>query len=146
MFDGSGSALNYFQLFYSDYVFAEIVRLTNLNAQVKRGANPDQHKGVWYDVTMQEMKAYYGMLLLMGVMKFDRDELYWSQSDKHWSISSKFGEIMPRDRFVQIKRYLHFSDDTVANPQQQHKLHKLRFILDHCRQAFQAEYMPHKQG
>ena len=98
--DGSGTALDYFQLFYSDQLFSEIVRLTNLNAETKRNANPAQHKGVWSDVTVPEMKAYYGLLLLMEVMKFDRDELYWSQSGNYWTITSKFGDVMPREIFV----------------------------------------------
>lgn len=46
---------------------------------------------------------------------------------------------MPRDRFVQIKRYLHFSDDTGD------KLHKVRFILDNCREKFQREYKPNRE-
>ena len=46
---------------------------------------------------------------------------------------------MPRDRFVQIKRYLHFSDDIGD------KLHKVRFILDNCREKFQREYKPNRK-
>jgi hypothetical protein len=46
---------------------------------------------------------------------------------------------MPRDRFVQIKRYLHFSDDAGNN--QGDKLRKIRFILDHCSDKFQSEYV-----
>jgi hypothetical protein len=78
----------------------------------------------------------------MDVMKFEREELYWS--DKEFPlVRSKFGEIMPHDRFVQIKRYLHFSDDAGNN--QGDKLRKIRFILDHCRDKFQSEYVPHRE-
>lgn len=94
-------------------------------------------------MTVPELKAYYGILLLMEVMKFDRDELYWSQSTKHWIIGSYIGEIMPRDRFIQIKRYLHFSDD--RNQEQCDKLHKVRFMLNNLRVSFQREYTPHKE-
>jgi hypothetical protein len=97
---------------------------------------------MWKDVTVDEIKAYFGLLILMDTMKFDRDELYWSQSEKHWLLGSKIGEVMSRDKFVQVKRYLHFSDDANIAAD---KLHKVRFLLDHCRKTFQEEYTPHKQ-
>ena len=53
---------------------------------------------------------------------------------------------MARDIFIQIKRYLHFSDDTnkaaSGRPRPQEKLQKDGFILDHLRNAFQKEYVP----
>ena len=45
-------------------------------------------------------------------MKFEREELHWPDNTKFRLVRYKFGEIMPRDRFVQIKLYLRFSDDT----------------------------------
>jgi hypothetical protein len=77
----SAMILDYFKLFYSDYVFAEITILTNLNAATKRVRGD---KGVWTDVTVDEIKAYFGILIIMDTMTFDRDELYWSQSESHW--------------------------------------------------------------
>lgn len=47
----------------------------------KGGADPDKHKGVWTDVSVAEIKAYYGILVLMDIMNFERDELYWSCKD-----------------------------------------------------------------
>ena len=113
-----------------------------MNALRKRAAN-EGHKGVWTEVTVPEIKAFYGLLILMDVMKFEREELYWSDNKEFPLVRSKFGEIMPRDRFVQIKRYLHFSDDAGNN--QGDKLRKIRFILDHCRDKFQSEYVPHRE-
>jgi len=107
--DGSNRPVDYFKLFYSDHVFAEITRFTNLNAATKQARGD---KGVWTDVTVDEIKAYFGILIIMDTMKFDRDELYWSQSESHWLLGSKIGEVMSHDRYVQIKHYLHFSDDT----------------------------------
>ena len=50
---------------------------------------------------------------------------------------------MPHDRFVQIKRSLRFSDD--AGDNQGDTLHKIRFILDNCRDKCQSEYTPHRE-
>ena len=65
--------MDYFKLFYSDH--AEITRFTNLNAATKRARGD---KGVWTNVTADEIKAYFGILIIMDTMKFDCDELYWS--------------------------------------------------------------------
>ena len=73
--DGSNRPVDYFKLFCSDYVFAEITRFTNLNAATKRACGD---KGVWTDVTVDEIKAFFGILIIMDTMKFDCDELYWS--------------------------------------------------------------------
>ena len=67
-------------------MFAEITRFTNLNAATKRARGD---KGVWTDVTVDEIKAYFGISIIMDTMKFDRDELYWSQSESHWLLGSK---------------------------------------------------------
>lgn len=141
--DGSRKAVDFYQIFYSDELFEKILEFTNLNAKRKREADPNSHRGVWYDVTLDEIKAFYGISLLTEVMKFDREELYWSNNDEYWLIGSKFGEVMPRNRYFQIKRYLHFSDDTQVNNKD--KLHKVRFILDHMRNKFMSEYKPHKE-
>ena len=90
---------------------------------------------------MEEIKAFYGILIIMDTMKFARDELYWSESDKHWLLGSKISQVMSRDRFFQIR--LHFSDDRCVTTDKLHK--KVRYLLDHLRHAFQSEYVPHKQ-
>ena len=69
IFDASASALNYFQCFYTEEVFTSITNFTNLNVTRKRDADP-RHKGVWNDVTVPEMKAFYGLVILMSIMQF----------------------------------------------------------------------------
>ena len=76
-------------MFYTDEVFEEIARYTNLNANSKRQSDPEKHKGqsdpekhkgVWSEVSLDELKAFYGLLIFMDIMKLDRDELYWAES------------------------------------------------------------------
>ena len=62
---------------------------------VKNTMAPD-----WTDISLEELKAYHGILFMMDVMQFERDELYWYSSHKYWVLSSKIGEITARDRFV----------------------------------------------
>ena len=117
-----------------------------MNAPRKRTADVDVngtqlHKGMWTDVTLPEIKAYYGLLILMDTMKFERDEMYWSESNHYQLVGSRFGEIMPRDRYVQ--RYRHFNDDDVDHDGEE--LYKIRYMLDTCRTSFQCEYIPHRE-
>ena len=146
VFNGSATPLEYFQLFYSDVVFGKIADFTNSNARNKFDLAEGEGQGdgvgrrdirTWKAVTVVELKAYYGHLFLMKVMKFDRLEMYWATSSAHWLVGSSFGEVMSRDRFMQIKKYLHFSDD--SGPRNADKLHKVRYMLDECRRSFQAE-------
>lgn len=89
------------------------------------------------------MKAFYGVLIALDVMRMDRDELYWSKSEKHFMVGSKIPIVFTRDRFFSIKKYLHFSDDTVIPPND--KLHKVRYMLDKLVANFQHEYNPHRE-
>ena len=85
VFDGSATPLEYFQLFYSDVVFGKIADFTNGNARNKFDLAEGEGQGdgvgrrdirTWKAVTVVELKAYYGLLFLMEVMKFDRLEMY----------------------------------------------------------------------
>ena len=83
VFDGSAMPLEYLQLCYSDVVFGKIADFTNGNARNKFDLAEGQGDGVgrrdirtWKDVTVVELKAYYGRLFLMEVMKFGRLEMY----------------------------------------------------------------------
>ncbi|XP_046555943.1 piggyBac transposable element-derived protein 4-like [Haliotis rubra] len=136
------NSIGFFQLFYSDDVFEQITSATNDNANNKRTRDPDNNKGEWHDVTVEEMKAFYGVLLYMDVVRLDRDEMYWHSGSSYTWLKFPISEVFCRTRFVQIKRYLHFNDDT---PVPGDKLFKVRYILDTMRTAFQSHYRLHKQ-
>ena len=81
---------------------AELCRLRNrAEGQGDGISRHDIH--TWKAVTVVELKAYYGLLFLMEVMKFDRLEMYWVTSSDHLLVGSAFGEVMSRDHFMQIK-------------------------------------------
>ncbi|XP_041364890.1 piggyBac transposable element-derived protein 3-like [Gigantopelta aegis] len=142
LFDIDTKATQYFSLFYTNAMFEKIVEFTNMNAMRKRTTDPGNNRGVWYNVTVEEIKAYYGVLILMDVITCDRDELYWSQSTDYPYIRTEIPKIFSRDRFMQIRRYLHFSDD--SNVDQTDKLFKFRYMIDNIGQAFKEHYVPHE--
>ena len=64
--DGSATARELFQIFYTDVVFEKLTTLTNENA-----ADNDKNKGVWWPVTIEEMKAFYGVTIMTDLQTVD---------------------------------------------------------------------------
>ena len=142
--DPSMKAVDYFQLYYSDTVLSDLVKFANDSAEEKRRTEPEKNKGVWKNLTLEEIKAYYGLLIMKDILRLDRDAHYWYTGAEYFLLSTKFGGVMSRDRFFQIHRYLYF---VVPKKDVNHddKLHKIRYILDTVRQSFKDEYVPHRR-
>ena len=88
-----------------------MVNMTNANYQKKnrireskrmermRGASSRKrsHERKWTDITIEEMKAYIGFTIAMGVLKLPRLILYWKTS--HIFATPGFGSVMSSDRY-----------------------------------------------
>ncbi len=54
----------------------------------------------WRDVTADEMRAFLGLLLAMGVVRKATMSSYWNDGNKTWlTHTPSFGEVMTRNRF-----------------------------------------------
>lgn len=133
MFDSSTSVLNYFQIFFSDEIFNHIVECTNRNANKKITEDANNNKGVWNDATLEEIRVHYGVFIMMDIIKLDREDLYRKEDENTLCWETRISDIISRDRFMQIKRYLSFSK---AVEQQNDNLHKVRYMLDKIRNSF----------
>ncbi len=71
--------------------------------------SPSQHEK-WTPLTVAEFKAYMGFCILMGIVRLPSIEDYWKK-DTHFHYSPIASKIS-RDRFRDIRRYLHFCDNT----------------------------------
>ena len=81
-----------------------------------------------------ELKAYFGFMILMGLNKLPGLVDYW-KVDPIYHYAPIAGRI-PRDRFFEISRYLHFADNTQLLPPTDpgyDKLGKVRPIIDHLK-------------
>ena len=67
-----------------------------------------QHARPWTDVSTEEMKAFIGLLILMGVLHLPRIQMYW-QIDDDLMRTPGISSIMSRIRFQQIFRFLHLA-------------------------------------
>ncbi|XP_026469574.1 piggyBac transposable element-derived protein 4-like [Ctenocephalides felis] len=95
----------------------------------------------WKDVSAVELKKMLGLLLLMGrVRKENRDE-YWS-TDR--TIETPiFAQVMSRDRFRQIWYAWHFSNNE-NNANERDRLNKIRPIVSYFKTKFEQVYKPER--
>ena len=69
-------AINYFEQFCGDNLLLFIVRETNRNAREK--LSNSGHLEKWQDVTVQELRAYFGLVIVMGINSLPETSMYWS--------------------------------------------------------------------
>ncbi|KAI1718995.1 transposase IS4 domain-containing protein [Ditylenchus destructor] len=107
-----------FELFFSDDLYNMMKVQSELYAI-------SLHKK--FTVTIDELKAFIGIMLLSGYMDLPKWRMMWEQgSETHVPMVS---EAMRRNRFEEIKRYLHFNEN--ANLDITDKFSKVRPLLDH---------------
>ena len=137
------SCLDFFSLFFTPEVWQLLVSQTNLHAEQKRGL---RESSVWYPVTVDEMKAWLSLYLDIGLVTKPSISSYWSTEAV---LSSPFfPSVMSRTRFLQILRYLHFSDNTLTpapDSEGYNKLYKIQPFLDAVVARFQEVYTPERQ-
>ena len=69
------SPVQLFHRYFTDDVWMLIVEETNRFASANVGHTP--HARPWHDATVPELKAFLGMLILMGILELLRLEMYW---------------------------------------------------------------------
>ena len=100
----------------------------------------------WQEVTVPELEAFFGCMILMGLVKLSALADYWSKSPIfHYApIASR----IPRDRFFEIQRYLHFTDNSLlaaTGSPAYNKLGKIEAIVNMVTNKFRSIYNLHKE-
>ncbi|XP_013407355.1 piggyBac transposable element-derived protein 4-like [Lingula anatina] len=127
--------IEYFLQLFPAHLFDQIAMETTRYAAQKGNDN--------FHTTADEIKAYLGLLFLMGVVKLPNYRCYWSTREElHQTSISK---VMPRKRYEELTSYFHLNDSQ-SNPargQPGHdKLHKVRPIIDNAKEQFFSHYSP----
>jgi hypothetical protein len=122
---------DYFGLYFTDDIINLIVRETNRYATQYIEENADTirpHSNVraWKRTNSNEIITFTGLLLLMGIVYKPRLPLYWSTDDLY--NTPIFSQVMNRDRFLLLLKFLHFANNDGYDPQdpERDRLHKIR--------------------
>ena len=101
---------------------------------------------LWTKITVEELKAFLGFCILMGINSLPALKDYWKRDPTfHYA---PIADRISRDRFLEISRYLHFVDNDTLEPRDSpsyDRLGKVRPLIDHFTEQFRAVYVPHKE-
>ena len=131
----------YFDLLFTDDIWQMIVRETNSYYNFMVRTDPNKHKRAWHPVTREEMEAFIGIIILMGIIKLPRFRMYWKED--YLIHQEGISYVMSRTRFLQIWRYFHLADNSVAPPVGDpgyDKLYRVREFLNIISRNISREY------
>ena len=127
--------LDTIRFFLIDELLELLVKETNRYAeqflQSNSVASPFAKANKWKPTTINEMKSFIAILLLIGLTKRSSYELYWS-TDPLITMNG-FRNIMPRERFLNILSFLHLVDNDQALPREHpnyDKAFKIQPLID----------------
>ena len=124
-----------FLLFFRQPLLQEICKWSNKEGQ-------RIYKDNWADISIEEIKKFIGLLILIGVYKSKNEEVsqLWSRTDGR----PIFNKIMSRQRFQRILRVLRFDD--AASRRRSHgrpdKLQPIKFCFELWNEALREAYVP----
>ena len=96
-------------------------------------------------MSVQELRAYFGIMIVMGINNLPELDLYWS-SDPFYG-NQEIKEVFTRGRFKKTGRFLHFSDSSKQLKKGEpgyDRLYKVRHVLEFMKRKFQELYNPGK--
>ena len=98
---------------------------------------------MWKKITTAELRAFFGFSILMGINHLPSIDDYWSRDPQ--LRYAPIADRIPRWRFREISRYLHFVDNDDLVPRGDpafDRLGKVRPLIDHLTNKFATLYEP----
>lgn len=123
--------IDYFYKMLPDDFLEFIVEESNLYATKKGKDN--------FCLTVPELKVFLGINFVTTYLRYSRLQHYWTS--KHGTRLSIVADHMTRNRFSEIRKYLHFVSDDKPNNNND-KLYKIRPVLNHFSKVFREAYEP----
>ncbi|XP_076036256.1 uncharacterized protein LOC143022126 isoform X1 [Oratosquilla oratoria] len=121
--------LEYFKQFFDEDLLQMIVDQSNLYST--------QQRGISLNLTVEELEQFIGTVLHTSIVHLPRMHMYWSKAC--WV--PQIAEVFSRQRWEEIKKYLHFNDNSnvpAPTDENRDKLFKIRPLVDRLLQKFQA--------
>lgn len=130
-----------FEEFFDETFWRTLVTETNRFGQQIIDGEPSKKKKIdekWTPVTVDEMKAYFALSIIMSQVKKSKVSMNWS---KRSIIETPiFSKTMPFRRFVAITRFLHFSNNATAD--ETDIMNKVRDAVNFFNEKFHEMYTP----
>ncbi|GFW26533.1 piggyBac transposable element-derived protein 4 [Trichonephila clavipes] len=143
----NASILNYFELFFDDQILRMIVQETNRYAEQyihKTVCKEGSRWKKWTETNVEELRLFFAVLLLQGVIKKPEQEHYWS---KRQTLSTpNFAKVIGRNRFLLLMKFLHFTNNEELDKDRHPwpKLNKIYELMEHLQRKFREVYIPGK--
>ena len=100
------TGLDMFQLFFDDSVVERLVRCTNEYAELKKDEKKYMYRRFKLEtLTVQEMRRFLGILILLGINKVRNIRQVWNP--RNAQVMSTLFRLMTRHRFEAIASFLH---------------------------------------
>lgn len=124
---------DFLNLFIKNDFVNLVVQETNRYAEVNK------HKFSahvpWTPVTKEEIRAYLGIVIYMGIVKLPTNKMYFIESFVQCKMVS---QCMTFTKFLQINRYVHLVDEVKKNPNDYFwKVKPALDLMDHFRDYYQ---------
>jgi len=116
--------------YFFNTFLVNLIEQTNLFQE--QNPEPDRiHMKPWTPITEDELWIMIALSINMGHVVKGQLKDYWSQDLLLYT--PIYGESLSRNRYLQILRYLHFSNhEEVSN----HSLKKIKPVIDHLKEKF----------
>ncbi len=138
----------YFQLFFTDKMFADFATHTNDCAKIKiarkKQTKPDSIDSKWPvgGISSAGIKAYFGVNIIMGVISLPQYDMYWS-TDKFIG-NSGIKEAFPLKFYEKLEDYLRVSDSITSKTMATDgdKFSQVCPLVEDCSKGFEKYFHP----
>ncbi|XP_046835606.1 uncharacterized protein LOC124431580 [Vespa crabro] len=114
-----------------------VPKRTGTTIKIPPGESPIKKSAKFFNVTAVELKKWFGLIILMEIVKKPRIEDYWSTNPL--LETPIFGKTMFHNRFRQILSFLYFSDNSKI-PANADRLFKVQGIIYYFTKKFQENF------
>lgn len=135
--------IDFFNLLIPEAFLATIAEQTNIYAEEKQSEKRDPQ---WFPVTVEEVKLFLAIGIMMGIHKLPRQKLYWSKDDR-LNVPA-ISKLMSQNRYMKLLQYLHLNDNRNFIPRGMpgfDPLFKIRPLIECTSHSFKEHFKPNRE-
>lgn len=135
--------IDFFNYFFDSSLIEMIIEETN-RYHFQNPEIESDHMKPWTPLTKEDLEIFLGLSILMGHVRKGELHSYWSTDQLVQT--PIFRQMISRDRYLQILRYIHFHDnENTTSDIAGHTLAKIKPVIDFLQSKFSAALTPGKK-